>query len=84
MKRWTSVRWDIRRKGRAWSHDEFLPRLDLTPEKFEAIDGKIFWNDNERMLMLGLLLENLGIDKAIRLGNPELWRQAVAELEEKD
>jgi hypothetical protein len=83
MERWSDVRWDIRREGRAWSAEEFEPRLDLAPEKMEAIEGKLFWDDDERMLMLGLLLENLGIDKAIRLGDPELWRQAIAELEKK-
>ncbi|MDX6576224.1 MAG: hypothetical protein QOE96_2177 [Blastocatellia bacterium] len=28
-----------------------------------------------------MLLENLGIDKAIRLGKPEDWKAAIAELE---
>jgi len=83
MKRWSNVGWDIRREGRAWSSDEFLPRLDLAPEKMEAIEGKLFWDDNERMMMLGLLLENLGIDKASRLGDLKLWRQAIADLEKK-
>jgi hypothetical protein len=30
-----------------------------------------------------MLLENLGIDKAVRLGNPADWKAAVAELEEQ-
>jgi hypothetical protein len=47
----------------------------------EVIDGRLFWDDDERMIMLGLLLEGLGIDKAIRLGDPELWRQAIADLD---
>jgi hypothetical protein len=29
--------------------------------------------------MLGLLLENLGMDEAVRLDDPEVWRAAVAE-----
>src|SRR5438270_677031 len=74
MKRWTNVRWNIGREGRAWSTDEFLPRIDLAPEKVEAIGGKLFEDDNERMMMLGLMLENLGIDKAMRLGDPKRWR----------
>ena len=32
------------------------------------------------MTVLALLLENLGIDMAIRLGDPADWRKAVAEL----
>lgn len=30
--------------------------------------------------MLGLLLENVGADQVVRLGNPDVWRAAVAEL----
>jgi hypothetical protein len=30
---------------------------------------------------LAMLLENLGIDKAVRFGKPEDWKAAVAELE---
>ena len=30
--------------------------------------------------MLGLLLENLGVDAAVRLGNVQMWRDAVAAL----
>jgi hypothetical protein len=81
MERWTDVNWDIRREGHGWLHDEFFQRLGLAPEKMEAIEGKLFWDDNERMLMLGLMLENLGIDKAVRLGDSGLWREALAELE---
>lgn len=29
------VRWDIRREGRAWRHDEAMERYVLTPEKLE-------------------------------------------------
>jgi hypothetical protein len=81
MERWTGVRWDIGREGRGWSAEEFESRIVLAPEKMEVIDGRLFWDDDERMIMLGLLLEGLGIDKAIRLGDPELWRQAIADLD---
>ena len=56
----------------------------LTPEKTEMTDGKLYWDDEERLTMLGLLLENVGIDKAIRLGDPRLWREAIAELDETE
>lgn len=72
--------WDIRRKGRAWAGGEALPRYELTPEKIEMIGGKLFWTDEERLTMLGLLLENIGMDAAVRLGDPWLWRQAIANL----
>lgn len=74
------VEWDIRRQGRAWNAGEIPRRYDLAPEKMELIEGKLFWTEEDRLIMLGLLLENVGIDKAIRLGNPQLWRAAIAEL----
>jgi hypothetical protein len=74
------VNWDIRREGRAWEGDEAYQRIELTPEKFEMYEGRLFWEDEERLLLLGLLLENVGVDAAIRLGDPEVWRAAIKEL----
>jgi hypothetical protein len=76
--------WDIRREGRAWGGGEAHPRYELTPEKIEMIDGKLFWTDEERLTMLGLLLENVGMDAAVRLGDARLWREAVADLPEPE
>lgn len=72
--------WDIRREGRAWGRDEGLSRYELTPEKMEMFDGRLYAYDEERLTMLALLLENVGIDRAIRLGDPRLWREAIAQL----
>ena len=74
------IQWDTRRAGRAWSGEEALERYNLTPEKFEMVRGKLFWNDEERVRLLGLLLENVGVDRAVRLGDPKIWKAAVAEL----
>lgn len=74
------VRWDIRREGRAWSGDEAMQRYNLTPEKFEMYRGKLFWSDEDRVNLLGLLLENVGVDQAVRLGDPAVWKAAVAAL----
>ena len=74
------VDWDIRWEGRAWAGGEALQRLELTPEKFEMNRRRLFWDDEERLLLLGLLLENVGVDAAVRLGDPDVWRAAVAEL----
>jgi hypothetical protein len=70
--------WDIRRGGRAWAREEFRQRTDLMPEKLEVWQGKLLWEDDERVQLLGLLLENLGADNAVRLGNIEIWRDAIA------
>jgi hypothetical protein len=75
-------RWDIRREGRDWVGDEGQARWQLTPEKIELLDGKIFGTERDRRLMLGLLLELLGADTAVRMGDPSVWRAAVAALDE--
>ncbi len=43
--------------------------------------GKLFWDETERLTLLALLLENVGVDRAVRLGDPAVWRAAVRELE---
>ena len=37
--------------------------------------------DAERVTMLALLLENVGADRTVRLGNPAVWRAAVAAMD---
>ena len=71
---------DIRREGQQWSGDRFDRRIYQAPEKIEFVGG-IFTNEEERLIVLAMLLENLGIDRAVRLGNPEDWKSAVADLE---
>lgn len=75
-----AVHWDIGREGRAWRGEEALERYALAPEKIEMTEGRLLWDDEARLMLLGLLLENLGVDAAVRLGNPSVWRAAVAEL----
>lgn len=72
--------WDIRREGREWTGEEFDRRIYQAPEKIEFVGG-IFMSEEERITVLAMLLENLGIDKAVRLGNPADWQAAVAALE---
>ena len=44
------------------------------------VGGKLFDTDEQRLVMLGMLLENLGADAAVGLGDPEVWRKAVSAL----
>jgi hypothetical protein len=71
--------WDIRGEGRAWGKEAWA-RHQLTPEKLEMSQGKLLWDDDQRVALLGLLLENVGADRAVRLGDPDVWRAAVASL----
>jgi hypothetical protein len=76
----TQEQWNIGREGRRWTREEFERRIYQAPEKIE-FKGGIFISEEERLVVLGMLLENLGIDKAIRLGNLEDWKAAIADLE---
>ena len=73
------IQWDLRPEGRAWG-PEAMSRYQMTPEKMEMIEGKLFWREEERLTMLALLLENVGVNQAVRIGNPDVWRAAVANL----
>ena len=77
------IAWDLRPEGYAWpGADGFArERYYLAPEKIEMIEGKLFWTDEERLTMLALLLENVGVDQAVRIGDPAVWRAAVAKLD---
>lgn len=73
------VTWDIHREGRSWTRDEFEVRVNgLMDLKFEVSRGKLFWSDATRLLVFGMLLENVGLDAAVRLGDPERWKEAIA------
>ncbi len=76
------IEWDIRRKGRLWSNEEFELRIDQAPEKIEYVNG-IFDSERQRLNVLGMLLENLGIDKVVRFGTLEDWKAAIEDLEKK-
>lgn len=74
---------DIRREGRRWSPEEmerkWRPHPEA-PEKLELIEGKLFVSEGQRITMLGWLLEMVGADAAVRLGDPKVWREAVEGL----
>jgi hypothetical protein len=75
--------WKIEREGREWKGEGFDKRIYQAPEKIEYVGG-IFIDERQRLTVLAMLLENLGIDKAVQLGNLEDWKIAVAELESKE
>ena len=77
------MKFNIQRKGRAWKGDEAHQKYQLTPEKIEMFNGQIFWSDEERLNMLGLLLENVGLDKALKLCDINMVKDALKDLEKK-
>ena len=78
----TPTDWDIRREGRRWTREEFERRLYQAPEKIEFVGG-IFAGERERLTVLGMLLENLGIEKVVHFGKLEDWKAAIADLEKE-
>ena len=74
------MEFNIHRQGRKWNSNEVEQKYhNLCPEKIELIEGRMFWTDKERLNMLAQLLENVGMDAAVRLGDPALWKQAIDE-----
>ena len=76
----TKTDWDIRGDGRAWSGDEAMQRYFSTPRKIEMIEGKLFDDVEDRENMLCLLLENVGADRVVQFGDPNVWRTALSKL----
>ena len=74
------IEWDIRNEGRAWRTDEALPKHFLKPRKIELVGGKLLDHAEDRETLLCLLLENVGADRTVQFGGPEVWRRAVGKL----
>jgi hypothetical protein len=49
------------------------------PEKFEASHGKLCWSDEQRLHVLAMLLEAVGLKKALSLCPPEAVRAALTD-----
>lgn len=75
------IRWHIAAGPAALTHDEFWARYDHPhmPEKFEAIEGKLFWNEEQRLHVLAMLLEAVGLRRVLELCTPGAVRAALAQ-----
>ena len=72
--------WDIRAGARSWRGEEAISRYVMIERKIEMVDGKLFDDTENRETLLCLLLENVGADRVVQFGNPDVWRAAVAKL----
>jgi hypothetical protein len=68
---------DIRREGHAITGGA---NTLFSLLKMEMTDGKLFNTEEDRIRVLGHLLESVGIDAAVKLGPARLWREAIANL----
>ena len=75
------ITWKIGAESTRLSGDEFRARYDHfnMPEKFEATHGKLFWNDEQRLHVLAMLLEVVGLKRALALCPLEAIRAALGE-----
>ena len=78
--------WDVRAEGRSWRGEEAISRyfMIMIERKIELVDGKLFDYTEDRETLLCLLLENVGADRVVQLGNPDVWHAAVAKLPRKN
>ena len=74
------LEWDIQVDGRA-RRAEAMERYGRSPEKLEMIEGRICGTYGDRLALLGLLLENVGLKAAIRLAPADRWRVALEMVE---
>ena len=73
---------DIGLEGKRWNVHRYHALDDVLPEKMELLDGKMFHGERQRLGMLGAMLEQVGLAKAVTLVPKELWLQALDQLEE--
>lgn len=73
--------WDIQPEGRAWRGG--IDRLELAPRKIELCEGRLFCSDEDRLVMLAMLLENVGMNAAIKLAPLERWHAALEAVEQE-
>jgi hypothetical protein len=74
------ITWKIALDPADLTHDEFWARFGHLhmPEKFEAVGGKLFWNDQQRLHVLAMLLEAVGLRQALALCPPKVLRAALS------
>ena len=76
-----STEFVIGNEPQIWTADRFTAWRDGLPEKWELLAGQISGgNEDELLHMLAGLLEHIGADRAVQLGDPQVWRRAVAKL----
>ena len=75
------LRFDIRRTGRSWTPEEFAIKAEWVPGRLEVVFGRVCPTLEQRLLLLGMLLENVGLDLTLRFAEPRLWTEALAARE---
>jgi hypothetical protein len=71
------ITWKIGAEPVTLTDKEFWARYSHfnMPEKFEATGWKLFWNDEQRLHVLAMLLEAVGLKRAVGLCTPEAVKE---------
>jgi hypothetical protein len=77
------ISWKIGAEPATLTGEEFRARYDHPemPEKFEVYQGKLFWADEQRLHVLAMLIEEVGLRHALALCSPEAVKQALSPSE---
>ena len=77
------ISWRIEAEPVMLTPEEFWARYDHLnmPEKFESSKGMLFWSEEQRLHVLGMLLESIGLRRALALCSPEAIRAASTNSE---
>src|ERR1700744_2638260 len=70
-------KYNVTLAGRPWFGAEAQQRYAQLPLKPELIDGRLYFTQDERLEMLAALLEHCGAAAAVRIGEPDVWLEAV-------
>lgn len=79
------ITWKVDLEPTVLTGQEFRARYNHRnmPEKFEAIHGKLFWSDEQRLHVLAMLLEAVGLKRTLSLCPPEALRAVLTEFKSK-
>ena len=75
--------WRIELDGRSWTPAEAAQRHGRLTVPIEMIGGKLLHSEAGRLALLAALLENVGAQRAVEIGDPNVWREAVGRLEQR-
>ena len=70
-------KYNVTLAGRPWNGAEAQERYAELPLKPTLIDGRLYFTQDERLEMLAALLEHCGAAAAVRIGDPDVWKEAV-------
>lgn len=71
---------DCRVEGQLWFREEIAERPDDLAGRLEMLGGRLCAGYEQRLILLGALLEHVGTAEAVKLGPQERWRTALALL----